>query len=380
MTEVDEQTEVTTVTGIYEPTDPSGGGYLRSLDVDLRPQGADVFVPAPVARAGRLHGGECVEGVLLAASARQRGAGGPQLATIRRVGDLALEDHIHVTPFENLTRVDPDRCLTVSTSGGPFAMRLVDLLTPIGFGQRALIAAPPRTGKTILLQQLAHAATQNHPQLELFVVLVDERPEEVTDMKRSLPGCVLASSNDRDAASHVRLVELVVAHAKRRVENGEDVLVILDSLTRLARALNAEVREVGRVLTGGFNPRAFERAHEIFSSARRSEEGGSLTIVATALVETESELDEAVFAEFQEAGNMKLVLSRELAEGRTWPAVDLSSAGTRREELLLADEALAVGRELRGLLEDQPLAKSTKAIYERMREFEDNSKLVKALA
>jgi transcription termination factor Rho len=227
---------------------------------------------------------------------------------------------------------------------------VIDLLTPVGKGQRALIVAPPRTGKTVLLQHMAHGISENHPEVKLKVLLVDERPEEVTDMKRTVRGEVVASSSDMNSDAHVRVAELVLEQARREVEFGHDVVIFLDSLTRLGRAYNRETGSSGRTLTGGIDARALERPKRIFGAARNVEHGGSLTIIATALIETGSRMDEVIFQEFKGTGNMEMVLERTIADMRIWPAVDVRLSGTRKEEKLYTAEELPRVRELRRLV------------------------------
>ena len=250
----------------------------------------------------------------------------------------SLRENPRLAPPRDLTAIDPKQAVRFETHGGPMSMRIVDLLTPIGLGQRGLIVAAPRTGKTVLLQQMAAGIAANHPDVYMMVLLIDERPEEVTDMRRTVHGEVVASSADSDIASHVRIARLMVEKAKRMVECGRDVLILLDSLTRLGRAFNAGIRHSGRIMSGGLDANALQEPKSIFGTARNVEEGGSITIVATALIETGSRMDDVIFNEFQGTGNMEIVLCRELANKRIWPAINLERSGTRKEELLL-DEA-----------------------------------------
>jgi transcription termination factor Rho len=242
--------------------------------------------------------------------------------------------------WDELTAVDPTKWLNLETGEQPLTTRVMDLFTPIGKGQRGLIVAPPRAGKTILLSHIAAAITQNHPDTHLMMLLVDERPEEVTEMRRSVKGEVIASSNDQDTSVHVRTAELVVERAKRLTEQGRDVLVLLDSLTRLARAYNKHAGNSGRTMSGGVDSRALEVPKRLFGSARAFEEGGSLTILGTALIETGSRMDDVIFQEFKGTGNMELVLDRRLADKRIFPAIDLLQSGTRKEEKLFPGDML----------------------------------------
>jgi transcription termination factor Rho len=240
--------------------------------------------------------------------------------------------------FEELTPIDPDRPIRLETDKEPLTTRLMELLTPVGMGTRGLIVAPPRTGKTVLLQHVSQGVSANHPEMHQMVLLVDERPEEVTDMRRTLKAEVVASSSDHDAASHIRTAELVIERAKRLAESGKDVFVLLDSLTRLARAYNKSTRDTGRTLSGGMDLKALEVSKKLFGAARCFEEGGSLTVLGTALIETGSRMDDVIFQEFKGTGNMELVLDRKLADRRIYPAIDISQSGTRKEERLLAPE------------------------------------------
>ena len=249
-------------------------------------------------------------------------------------------------------------------------MWVLDLFTPIGFGQRGLIVAPPRTGKTILLQQMAHGVAENHPDAYMIVLLIDERPEEVTEMRRNVRGEVIASSNDEDIKSHVRTARLVIDRARRMVERGQHIVILLDSITRLARAFNAFVGSSGRTMTGGLDIRALQEPKQIFGSARAIENGGSLTIIGSALVETGSRADDFIFQEFKGTGNMELKLDREVANLRIWPAVDIKQSGTRKDEKLLTPETLQKQFMLRRQLHDLPNAKGMQMLMERMGKFE----------
>jgi transcription termination factor Rho len=258
-------------------------------------------------------------------------------------------------------------------------MRVVDLFTPMGRGQRGLIVAPPRTGKTILLQQMAHGIAVNHPEIHMIVMLIDERPEEVTDMRRNVHGEVIASSNDLDVESHVRVARLVIERARRMVEMGRHIVVLLDSITRLARAFNNFVGSSGRTMTGGLDIRALQEPKQIFGSARNVEGGGSLTIIATALIDTGSRADEFIFQEFKGTGNMELVLDRELANLRIWPAMNLQLSGTRKEEKLLAEDTLNKVNMMRRQIHGAPPAKQMLALLERMKPHEEMASFLGSL-
>lgn len=273
------------------------------------------------------------EGVEVTGQADPKG----NVTAITQVNGLAPEVWIRRTEFNALTVIQPNRRLILSEQEPVESMRIMDLFVPAGKGQRGLIVAPPKAGKTRLLQELAHAISTHHPEVDLLVMLIDERPEEVTDMRRSIRGEVFASSSDSEGAQHLRLAKLVLEYARRKVEAGNDVVLLIDSLTRLGRAFNVHQRGSGRTLSGGLDSRALEIPRRIFGSARQIEHGGSLTILATALIETGSRLDELIFQEFKGTGNMELVLSRELADLRIFPAIDLNKSGTRKEELLFGD-------------------------------------------
>jgi transcription termination factor Rho len=314
---------------------PKGYGFLRNPARDYASQQADAYVPGPLIQKLGLR-----EGLLLAGPVEPARKGtGPRLARIERIEGQAPEQY-RARKFDDLTPIDPHEQIVLETGTQPLTTRVMDLLTPIGKGQRGLIVAPPRTGKTILLQHIAKAVAENHPEMHLIMLLIDERPEEVTDMRRTVRGEVIASSSDRDASSHARTAELVVERAKRLVEQGKQAFVLLDSLTRLARAYNKNVGNSGRTMSGGVDIRAMEVPKRLFGSARVFEEGGSLTVMGTALIDTGSRMDEIIFQEFKGTGNMELVLDRRLADRRVYPAIDISQSGTRKEERLLSPEVL----------------------------------------
>ncbi|HEV3145160.1 MAG TPA: transcription termination factor Rho [Gemmataceae bacterium] len=314
---------------------PKGFGFLRNPARHYTAQPGDAYVPAPLIQRFRLQEGLLVAGPVEAA---QRG-NGPRLASLESI-EGAQPDQYRRRNFDELTPIDPRELLVLETTQDRLTTRVMDMLTPIGKGQRGLIVAPPRTGKTILLQHIAEAVASKYPNVYLMVLLVDERPEEVTEFRRTIRGEVLASSNDRDATAHVRLAELAIERAKRLAEQGRDVFVLLDSLTRLARAYNKNVGNSGRTMSGGIDVRAMEVPKRLFGCARSFEEGGSLTVMGTALIETGSRMDDVIFEEFKGTGNMELVLDRKLADRRIFPALDISQSGTRKEERLLSPETL----------------------------------------
>jgi transcription termination factor Rho len=312
-----------------------GYGFLRSTTRNFNPQPTDPYVGTPLIQKHGLR-----EGLLLAGPVEPaRKGNGPRLARVDRIEGAPPEAYTR-RKFDDLTPIDPHEHIRLETGKEPLTTRVMDLLTPIGKGQRGLIVAPPRTGKTVLLQHIAQAVTTNHPEMHLVMLLIDERPEEVTDIRRTVRGDVFYSSNDRDSTSHARIAELVVERAKRLAEQGKQVFVLLDSLTRLARAYNKNTRDSGRTMSGGIDVRALEVPKRLFGTARVFEEGGSLTVVGTALIETGSRMDDIIFQEFKGTGNMELVLDRKLADRRVFPAMDICQSGTRKEERLLTPETL----------------------------------------
>ncbi len=361
------------VTGVFE-ADPRKGGWLRSQSTHFRPMPDDPVVPRQMAERWGLRGGEQISGRVASAAPKA-----PVLLEITSVDDRDREQDDGRKPFEDLVPIDPCVQIRFETPNGPPAMRIIDLLTPIGFGQRGLIVAPPRTGKTILLQQLAHGVAHNHPEAMLMMLLVDERPEEVTHMQRSVRGDVMASSNDQDIDSHIRLARLVNQRAKRLVEEGKDVAILMDSLTRLGRAFNNALRGTGRIMSGGLDAGALMEPKGIFGAARKIEHGGSLTIIATALIETGSRMDEVIFNEFKGTGNMEIMLSREMANRRLWPAIDLKSSGTRKEERLLTPRALAASYQIRRSLMAETPERGMEKLLDVMAKFPTNEQLIAKL-
>jgi transcription termination factor Rho len=349
------------------------GSFLRSPKTNYKVQRKDPVVPNNLIDRFDLRGGETIEATL---NGKSR-SGAPRVKTISTINGNPAEDHSERSPFESLTAIDPLHHLRFETPDGPLSMRILDLLTPIGLGQRGLIVAPPRTGKTILLQQLAHGISKNHPDAYTIILLIDERPEEVTDMRRNVHGEVIASSNDENIASHVRIARLVTEKAKRHVECGEDVIVLIDSLTRLGRAFNADIRGSGRIMSGGLDIRALTEPKSIFGAARNVEGGGSLTIIASALIDTGSRMDEVIFNEFKGTGNMEIMLNREMANRRLWPAIDLAGSGTRKEELLLTPEALEKSHVIRRRLLDKGPARGMEMLLDAMQRFDTNAGFIR---
>jgi transcription termination factor Rho len=356
--------------GIFEGVlelDAQGTGFLRSLKRHLLVHPDDPYVSVDAVRKFGLRGGELIRGST--GRVENKGNRRFKLARTDAIDGTSADDWSPPTPLAETTAVDPTEVLRFDTAGGPLTMRVVDLFTPIGRGQRGLIVAPPRTGKTILLQQMAHGIAVNHPDVYMIVLLVDERPEEVTEMRRNVRGEVIASSNDQDVHSHIRVARLVIERARRLVELGRNIVILLDSITRLARAFNNFVGSSGRTMTGGLDIRALQEPKQIFGAARKVEGGGSLTIIASALVDTGSRADEFIFQEFKGTGNMELVLNRELANLRIWPAMDLHQSGTRKEEKLLPPDTLQKVYLLRRQLNDLPPAKQMTTLLERMQKF-----------
>jgi transcription termination factor Rho len=318
---------------------PKGHGFLRNPARNYSPQADDAFVPGFLLQKHRLR-----QGLLLSGPVEFGAPGkGPRLARVDSIEGKPPEQFVNRN-FDQLTPIDPNERIRLETGKEPLTTRVMDLLTPIGKGQRGLIVAPPRTGKTILLQHIAQAVAKNHPEMQLILLLIDERPEEVTEFRRMIVaagrGEVVASSFDGDSGTHVHLAELVVERAKRLAEQGQQAFVLLDSLTRLARAYNKNVGNSGRTMSGGIDSRALEVPKRLFGCARSFEEGGSVTVLGTALIETGSRMDEVIFQEFKGTGNMELVLDRKLADRRIYPAMDIQQSGTRKEERLLVPDVL----------------------------------------
>jgi len=327
-----------------------GFGFLRSPEANYLPGPDDIYVSPSQIRRFSLRTGDTVEGQIRAPKDGERYFA---LLKVNQVNFSDPEDVRHRINFDNLTPLYPDERLTMEiddpTHKDPTS-RVMDLITPIGKGQRALIVAPPRTGKTVMLQNVAQSVAANHPECYLIVLLIDERPEEVTDMDRSVKGEVISSTFDEPASRHVQVAEMVIEKAKRLVEHKRDVIILLDSITRLARAYNTVVPSSGKVLTGGVDANALQRPKRFFGAARNIEEGGSLTIISTALIDTGSRMDEVIFEEFKGTGNSEIILDRKLSDKRTWPSIDITKSGTRKEELLVDQGTLSKMWVLRRIL------------------------------
>jgi transcription termination factor Rho len=355
-----------TLEGILAITDERQDGQLRDPDHPLRPLRGGVIVPRQMIRDLRLK-----PGLMLRGHPRGRALG--QLQTIE---GRSPDEWASKTALYDGTALDPQPVMKLEHSPLEFTTRIIDILCPVGFGQRGLIVAPPRTGKTILLQNIARGVHHNYPNVRLVLLLVDERPEEVTDMKRNVPGTVFASSNDNTVEKHLDLAQLVIERCKRQVEFGEDIVVLLDSLTRLGRAFNTGGPSGGRTMSGGLDNRALEIPKRLFGAARKLENGGSLTIIATCLIDTGSRMDQIIFEEFKGTGNMELTLDRNLANARIWPAMDIVSSGTRKEEKLLTERELAAARVIRRMLTNMPPAQAIKTLQEIMTKQKTNADLL----
>jgi transcription termination factor Rho len=351
---------------------PNGYGFLRDPAANYIRQLSDPFVPGSMIEKYRLREGVYIRGLVQPARRGQ----GPRLREIHDVDGLPPDEYPNVKTFDQLTPINPEYWLKLETGPTPITTRVMDLLTPLGKGQRALIVAPPRTGKTILLQHISQAIGKNHPEIKQFILLIDERPEEVTDMKRNVPGEVVASSLDRDIESHVRLSQLIVERCRRLAEMGKDVFCCLDSITRLARAFNKWVGNTGRTMSGGVDIKAMDIPKKLFATARLFEEGGSLTIVGTALIDTGSRMDELIFQEFKGTGNMELVLDRKLADRRIWPAIDITQSGTRREEKLLPPETLHAVTMLRRTLSSMHHVDAMEQLTAKLSRFKSNQEFI----
>ncbi|UCF69065.1 MAG: transcription termination factor Rho [Acidobacteriota bacterium] len=353
---------------------PEGYGFLRTQQANYLPRPEDVWVAPDVIRDRRLE-----EGVEVDGKARPTGRRGPALYEIEKINGLPAEQWDNRRHFQDLTATSPEEPVRLETGREPIEPRVVDLVAPIGKGQRCLVVAPPKAGKTTLLQQVAHAVGENHPEIHLLVLLIDERPEEVTDWRRRVPhGEVIASSSDELARNHVSVAEIVLERSKRLVESGRDVLVLLDSLTRLARAYNVEQRGSGKILSGGIDSRTLENPRRFFGAARRCEEGGSLTIIASCLIDTGSKMDEVIFQEFKGTGNTEIVLDRKLFEKRVFPCIDIHQTGTRKEEKLLREWTPKVHL-LRRALSTMAPVDAIEALLKKLGSFDTNEKFLASL-
>ena len=351
---------------------PDGFGFLRSPDTSFTASTDDIYISPSQVRRFNLHTGDMIEGEVRTPKDGERYFA---LTKLDKVNDGPPEQNKHKVMFENLTPLFPKEQMKLEReikSDENITGRIIDIIAPIGRGQRALIVAPPKSGKTVMMQHIAHAITANNPDVHLMVLLVDERPEEVTEMQRTVKGDIIASTFDEPAARHVHVAEMVIERAKRLVELKKDVVILLDSITRLARAYNNVVPSSGKVLSGGVDAAALQRPKRFFGAARKVEEGGSLTIIATALVDTGSRMDEVIFEEFKGTGNCEIHLNRRLYEKRVFPAIELNKSGTRREELLLAPEILQKTRILRQFMYNMDEIESMELMIKNMKATKTN--------
>ena len=350
-----------------------GFGFLRSPEANYLSGPDDIYVSPEIIRKYAMRTGDTIDGVIRAPEESERYFA---LTSIHLINFEPSEKARHKIAFENLTPLYPDERLNMETSDPRVkdrSARIIDLVAPIGKGQRALIVAPPRTGKTVLLQNIAHSIEQNHPECYLIVLLIDERPEEVTDMQRSVKGEVISSTFDEPATRHVAVSEMVIEKAKRLVEHKRDVVILLDSITRLGRAFNTVVPSSGKVLTGGVDANALQRPKRFFGAARNIEEGGSLTIVSTALIDTGSRMDEVIFEEFKGTGNSEIILDRKVADKRVFPAIDILKSGTRKEELLVDKIDLQKTFVLRRILNPMGTTDAVEFLISKLKQTKTNS-------
>ncbi len=352
---------------------PDGYGFLRSVDYNYLPSPDDIYVSPSQIKKFNLRTGDFISGQV------RPPKDGERFYALLRVEDVSGIEPDKVrgrTLFDNLTPVYPTKKINLESAPGEYSMRVMDLLAPIGMGQRGLIVSPPKSGKTILLQKIANSITRNNPEIKLIVLLIDERPEEVTDMERSVQGDVISSTFDEPAERHVQVADMVIEKAKRLVESKEDVVILLDSITRLARAHNIVVPHSGRILSGGVDSNALQKPKRFFGAARNTEDGGSLTIIATALVETGSRMDDVIFEEFKGTGNMELVLDRDLSDRRIFPAINVNRTGTRKEELLLKEDDLAKIYILRKILSGLNSVEAMEFLLDKMRGTRNNQEFL----
>ncbi len=355
--------------GLLSVTDDREDGTLRDPEHPLRAARGNIIVPRSLIRDLNLRPGLLLKGL----------PRGRNLDTIQSIEGHTLDEYSGKLPLYDSTAMDPEPVLKVEHDPAELTTRVIDILTPIGFGQRGLIVAPPRSGKTILLHNLAKGIAHNYPDVELVLLLVDERPEEVTDMRRNIPGTVYASSNDNTIDKHLDLAQLVIERCKRKVEFGKNIVVLMDSLTRVGRAFNAGGPSGGRTMSGGLDNRALEIPKKLFGAARKIENGGSLTILATCLIDTGSRMDQVIFEEFKGTGNMELTLDRNLANQRIYPAIDIASSGTRKEEKLLDAKALASARGIRRHLMNMSPAAAIKSLTDALSKHKTNQSLFETM-
>ncbi len=364
----------TPVTGVVDIAE-GAGGYVRLVSQNYLPFRDDVVVPGSLARDLGLRDGTEIEGL-----ARDAGNGRRTLVEVTKASGMELEQYKALPHFQDLISVNPNEGFRLSAEQSEISLRIIDLIAPIGRGQRGLIVSPPKAGKTTLLEHLGKAIAKHHPEVHLILLLVDERPEEVTHFRRAVPAEVLASSSDSSSDSHIKLARLAMERSKRLVEAGRHVVILLDSLTRLGRASNREIGPGGRTMSGGVDNRALQFPRQFFGAARNCENSGSLTILATALIDTGSRMDEVIFQEFKGTGNMELILDRSIAERRIFPAVDVLKSGTRREELLCSPDELAKRHLLRRALADLSTVEAAQFLIDKLQKTMSNSAFLSTLA
>lgn len=350
---------------------PDGYGFLRGENYLSTPD--DVYISPVQIRRFKLDTGDHIKGISRMAKEGERF---PSLIFVGEVNGEAPEKAYRRKKFDDLTPIYPTERIKLETEPNEYAMRMIDLISPIGKGQRGMIVAPPKVGKTTLIKKFANSITKNNPKIELIVLLIDERPEEVTDMKRSINGDVIYSTFDELPEHHVKVAEMVIERSKRLVEQGKDVVILLDSITRLARAYNLVIPSSGRTLSGGLDPNALHKPKKFFGAARNIENGGSLTILASALIETGSRMDDVIFEEFKGTGNMEVHLDRKLSEKRIFPAIDINKSGTRREDLLLTPKEMETVYALRKALNNLPVADVTENIISQMVQTKNNAEFL----
>jgi transcription termination factor Rho len=355
---------------------PDGYGFLRSVDYNYLPSPDDIYVSPSQIKKFSLRTGDTVSGQVRPPKEGERFFALLRVEAVNDENPDTIRDRVL---FDNLTPLYPNERIKLETAPGEYAMRILDLLSPVGKGQRGMIVSPPKAGKTVLLQKMANSITRNHPEIKLMMLLIDERPEEVTDMERSVSAEVVASTFDEPPERHVQVSDMVLEKAKRLVEAKHDVVILLDSITRLARAHNTVVPHSGKILSGGVDANALHRPKRFFGAARNIEEGGSLTIIATALVETGSRMDEVIFEEFKGTGNMEIVLDRKLSDKRIFPAVDVNRSGTRKEEILMGEEELNRVWILRKFLSEFTPVEAMEFLMEKMRGTKANKEFLKSM-
>ena len=372
-----EKNEQITATGVLEVLQ-DGFGFLRSMEANYLPGPDDIYVSPSQIKRFSLRSGDTVEGPIRAPKDGERYFALLKVDKINYEGNEKSKNKIN---FDNLTPLYPDQQIKLETEkpSKDASARVIDLVSPIGKGQRALIVSPPRTGKTVLLQNIAHSITENHPECYLMVLLIDERPEEVTDMQRSVKGEVVSSTFDEPASRHVQVAEMVIEKAKRLVEHKKDVVILLDSITRLGRAYNTVVPSSGKVLTGGVDANALQRPKRFFGAARNIEDGGSLTIISTALIDTGSRMDEVIFEEFKGTGNSEIILDRKVADKRIYPAIDITKSGTRKEEILLAPDDLQKMYVLRRILNPMGTMDSIEFLLSKLKDTKSNAEFFQSM-